>query len=102
MRVPTLQAVLFHETGRTWLTPKPWELASGAGSLTGSSSSSSSGGIDGSSQLGKGTASIAWSSGRWVESERELPASVAAHLKWLRGAADSDSGAASALIEHSG
>ena len=80
------QAVLFHETGRTWLTPKPWELASGAGSLTGSSTNSSSSSSS-SSLLGRGTASIAWSSGRWVERENELPAGVAAHLKWLRGLA---------------
>jgi hypothetical protein len=81
-----LQAVLFHETGRTWLTPKPWELAAGAGSLISSSCATSS--SDGCcSGHGLGGMSFATSSGRWADDERALPADVAAHLQWLRAAA---------------
>lgn len=76
-----LQAVLFHETGRTWLTPKPWELAAGAGSLISSSSISK-----GDLVHGRAGVSIAANSGRWVDDERALPADVAGHLKWLRAA----------------
>ncbi|WIA39722.1 hypothetical protein OEZ86_005784 [Tetradesmus obliquus] len=52
-----LQALLFHETGRTTLTPKPWESA---------------GGDAGSS--------------RWIEREQELPDDVQQQLRFLRGA----------------
>lgn len=76
---------MFQEAGRAWLSPKPWELAAGAGSLIGSGRSGSS-----SSSSATATATKQGSdpsSGFWVEDEQLLPPEVASHLKWLRTAA---------------
>lgn len=75
---------MFQETGRTWLVPKPWELATGSGGLIGCSSSN--GGQPGRT----GGLFVAPGSGWWVQEEAALPAEVAAHLKWLQAAAASE------------
>jgi hypothetical protein len=62
-----LQALLFHETGRTPIIPKPWELATGA--------------------VGVGDAR----SSRWIEQEQQLPADVQQLLRFVRGAAVEES-----------
>jgi hypothetical protein len=51
-----LQALLFHETGKTMLVPKPWELTGGAAAVE----------------------------CRWIDQEQLLPADVKQQLKFLR------------------
>lgn len=60
---PLLQALLFAQTGCSWVGPQPWEAAAGA--ATG---------------------------GAWVADARALPAQAREHLQWLtaggRGSGD--------------
>lgn len=78
---PVLQALMFHEAGYSWITPEPWEIASGAVTGAGFSERGDEG-------YGLG--------GRWVRDEKDLPGQVQKHLKWLRAAAG---GGADALEE---
>lgn len=87
---------MFQETGRTWLSPKPWELAAGAGSLISNSSSSASQGVNSHDSLHKHECFA--SSGRWVEDEQSLPPEVARHLQWVRVASEAMQGDASEAI----
>jgi len=85
---------MFQETGRTWLSPKPWELAAGAGSLISNSSASSvSQGVNSHDSTQKHECFA--SSGRWVEDEQLLPPEVARHLQWVRAASVAMQGDAS-------
>jgi hypothetical protein len=101
----SLQALLFQETGRTWVTLKPWEVAAGRHSSSSSSSSSSTGrgGSDGNNSssskhaFGSGVGVVAdREAGRWVEYEQALPADVAGHLRRLRAASKGSTTAAAA------
>eukprot|EP00878_Enallax_costatus_P027486 GHUV01029603.1.p1 GENE.GHUV01029603.1~~GHUV01029603.1.p1 ORF type:complete len:211 (+),score=66.93 GHUV01029603.1:1990-2622(+) len=76
---PVLQALMFHETGYSWITPKPWEVATGAAAVAG---------IGFSAGVGVG---CGLGGGRCVREESGLPGDAQKHLKWLRAAKDSGS-----------
>lgn len=89
-----LQALLFHQSGCTWLTAKPWEVATGAAARSVASQSATlrrGGGDDSKFERSKGgSMMVCGSTGIWVDDEKELPTEVQRHLKWFRAAKESE------------
>ena len=79
---PFLQALMFFEAGYSWITPTPWEIATGA---------SEGAGVGFSDGVGIG---CGLGGGRCVTEESELPGVVQKHLKWFRAAQNTNSCAA--------